>query len=182
MSGRIRPSVPRAERFPEPPKPIPPAPAPSPLTELEQIRRLPARELPFLPMACTLVGWHLPSRRGFWVTTSRQHHEAARAAQWPVLHGMDWYDCVRACAEGASVLAIGRWLIPRQPPPAQDGWPLGTLQALLGPARDELELIGSPSVLAEPTIGDVLDHFQCELVGVDPPLEALATTADARLL
>lgn len=182
MSSRIRASAPLPDPFAEQPKPIPPAPRPLPPTELDQVCRLPARSVPSLPSWLVLACRHPFSSRGFWVATSRRHYEVARAAHWPVMNGDDWLDCVRTAEQGASVLAIERWLIPRQPPPPPDSWPLGTLQALLGPPRDELELLGSPSVRAELTVGEVLDHFRCELVGVDPPLDAFERERAARLL
>lgn len=166
---------PHAERAAAP-LPPPPPPAVS-FDELSCLGRLQARWLPALPAPATLVCRHVPSARDFWVTTSRRHFDAAQRVQWPCMHGSHWLACVVAAAAGASMLAVGQWLIPRQPPPRAPAPPdwmlLGKLIDLLGPhARQYAEDSNVAKVFAEVessiSVHDVLDHFACKLISIDP--------------
>lgn len=171
---------------PDPANPHVPAVPADARRELACIHRLPALWLPRLPASATLVCWHPGLEQTLWVTTSREHYEAATAARVPVLHGDHWRSLTQATEEGKARLAVEQWLITRMPfSPVRESWLMhGTLESLIGPLERGRDLRDYPHqdlplAHSHVTIGAVLEHFGLELQAIDPPP---TIAPDARLL
>lgn len=140
---------------------------------MAEIRQLRAVWLTRLPAPVTLV-CRAPDATGdvrdFWVTTSREHFMAAEQAL-PVLDGQQWQGLAHATHGRATALAVSQWLMPGLPFGDLPPWVIrGSIYDLLGGAwRPATKLAAADVARVRVTVGDVLEHFGAELVGLDPP-------------
>lgn len=145
--------------------------------DLRRVAALPSALLRRLPQAATLVCSALDlagARRGFWVTTSRPHWDAARSARYAVANGHEWLALCLAAENAACKLALAQRLTPGMFCESGSPWLLrGSLYDLTGgeirPTESARIWDAYPFDL---TVGEVLAHFGGELVDVDPPLSA----------
>jgi hypothetical protein len=141
-----------------------------------QALALPAQALRGLPDPCTLVcrAADLNGKlQTFWVTTSREHHSAARRSFLPALHGHEWTALVIAAADARATLALSQWLTPEAYGVRPMWYARGTVYDLCGGGLLATESTrGWDAVDLRVTVGDVLEHFRAELVDIDPPLTA----------
>lgn len=150
----------------------------TPSVQCPTVLALPAALFRRLPAPATLACRAADLRgtvRSFWVTTSGKHHSAARNAFLPVADGHEWLALCIAAEARQTALALAQWLTPREFGVPLDWYARGSLYDLCGGgfrARDRAAAWDAVSMRV--TVGDVLRHFDAELVAWDPSPESAA--------
>lgn len=150
----------------------------TPSVRCPTVLALPAALFRRLPAPATLACRAADLRgavRSFWVTTSGKHHSAARNAFLPVVDGHEWLALCIAAEARQTALALAQWLTPREFGDLPEWCARGTLYDLTGGTFQACDRATAwDAVPMRVTVGDVLAHFDAELVGWDPPPESAA--------